>query len=322
MRGKYLRRHHRRKYRRRRAAGILLLCAVLIFLAAHASCFTAGGKQPLFLFPDGEAPQLCVYLHKENMLREMPLDSYLLRAVAAEMPASFHIEALRAQAVASRSYVCFRLRALGGSGCASHPQADVCTDYRCCQAYLHEDTPVDPIIARAISDTCGEVLTYDGAVINALYHACSGGYTANSQDVFSAALPYLKAVSSPNEENYPQYSAHQDFSSEYLASVFPIDADLPLEGQFQITFDAHGRASSVTAGGKTYRGSEFRRLLSLPSARISLSFSDSKMHISTTGYGHGVGMSQVGADAMARRGADYREILKWYYSGCVIDSLI
>ncbi len=321
MRKKYALQYHRRIRRRRTAARLFALTA-LIFAAAVLNYLRNPFpiKKPLLLFPSQSSPSICVYLHRENTLRKMPLDSYLMLVLAAEMPASYHMQALRAQAVAARSYTCFRIRETGGSGCASHPEADICTDHTCCQAYSLEEKALDTRILSAVFDTCGEVLTYDGKIINALYHACSGGYTEDSEAVFSAALPYLRSVESPNEESYPQYSAQYEFSAEELKKIFDIDPNLPLAQQFKVRLSSSGRVESVAAGGREYRGSEFRRLLNLPSTRMTLSFSASKMTVCTSGYGHGVGMSQVGADAMAQRGADYREILEWYYTDCRITS--
>lgn len=315
----YPRRHIRKqRYLKRRSRFphifILLLCIVSVILVL----FPAAVLPPLPLFPQRSASSIRVYLHKEQQIVSLPLESYLPGVVAAEMPASFRREALRAQAVASRSYTCFKISA---GGCASHPDADICTDSACCQAYQYDPSKISSAVHCAVTDTSGEVLTYDGKILNALYHACSGGYTENSEDVFSSALPYLRSVESPNEEGYPQYAAQFEFTVEELSHLLPLDKAKPLEGQFDILLGAHGRAACVTVGGISYSGTQFRHLLGLPSTCIRFDFSSDSLVISTIGYGHGVGMSQTGADAMARRGADYRRILQWYYTDCKIGSL-
>ncbi len=298
---------------------VLMLCLLSIYLVLLEP---TARLQPLRLFPNPVKTTVSVYLTDEQTIRSLSLDAYLMRVVAAEMPSSFHPEALRAQAVASRSYTCFRMRKNGGSGCASHPQADVCTDHTCCQAYLGSDSEIDTRILQAVMDTSGEVLTYENKVINALYHACSGGATEDVEAVFSTALPYLRSVESPNEESYPQYAASTVFSSEELSKLLPIDKSVPLRSQFQCTYARSGRIDSVSVNNRVYSGVQFRKLLKLPSTRISLSFSDSQtMTVSTIGSGHGVGMSQTGADAMAQRGTDYRTILKWYYTDCEITNI-
>ncbi len=317
MKLKRIRRHTCRRSRFPHAA-VLLLCALSICLVLLPM---PSVPRPLQLFPQNTEATISVYISDEQTIRQLSLDAYLMCVVAAEMPSSFHIEALRAQAVASRSYTCFRMRQNGGNGCASHPQADVCTDHTCCQAYLSGDSEIDTLILQAVMDTSGEILTYEGSVINALYHACSGGFTENSESVFSTALPYLRSVESPNEESYPQYAAQLEFSTSDLARLLPIDQGTPLREQFRCTLSATGRIESISVNGKIFSGVEFRKLLNLPSTRFTLSFSDACMTVFTAGYGHGVGMSQTGADAMAQRGADYREILKWYYTDCAISKI-
>lgn len=296
----------------------------LIILLPLACCLRFSGEHPspLPLSPSPDQYTLSVFMHQDQEIRTMELDAYLIRAVAAEMPADFHSEALRAQAVAARSFACFRMKSMGGSGCASCPEADICTDPACCQAYLLSGQTADPRIAAAVFSTSGEVLTYQGHVINALYHACSGGMTEASEAVFSQALPYLRPAKSPGEERYPQYAASLSFSRESLALLFPLRDDAPLSEQFSIEeYTASGRAAWVRTGEERLRGSEFRFLLRLPSARMDFSFDGDSLIISTVGRGHGVGLSQVGADAMARSGADCREILLHYYADCSLSLL-
>lgn len=293
-----------------------MLCAASALLLLDAERPLPAPLLPLS--PASDRQSLSVYLTQESCVRVMSLDDYLCRAVAAEMPASFHSEALKAQAIAARSYVCFRLTENGGSGCASHPEADVCTSAACCQAYSFEPS-IDRRISEAVFATSGEAVAYDGSVINALYHACSGGQTARAESVFSEALPYLRSVQSPGEENYPQFASESIFSFEQLCELLPLDASKPIPDQLAILeTDESGRAARVQAGQSILSGTQFRKALSLPSTRISLSFSEGKLTVLSSGFGHGVGLSQTGADAMARNGSDYRTILLWYYADCEI----
>lgn len=311
------RRLHRQ--RNRLLSAVWLLAASAFLCMAFIPAGNTGKPAPLPLVPDREQT-VRVYLKSCDTLCNMELEEYVARVVAAEMPSSYHPEALRAQAVAARSYTLFRMKICGGSGCASHPEADVCAGAGCCQAYA-EYMP-DERILSAVSDTHGEVLRYGGAVINALYHASSGGQTENSEAVFSEALPYLRSVESPGEEIYPRYAAESVYTREQLSTLIELDSALPLEKQLSVlTYDASGRAQTVQAGREILSGTEFRKRLSLPSARMHFTCSADTLTVHTTGFGHGVGLSQAGAEAMARRGAAYTEILSWYYTGCTVSPI-
>lgn len=299
----------------------LCIFCLLVAIARRAASIFSVDPLPL-IPPDAIGQTLCIYETHNDAVHETELESYLLRVVAAEMPASYHKEALQAQAVASRSYTCFRMHCFGGKGCASHPEADVCTDSACCQAALNSNDVIDERISDAVRSTTGQVLTYDGRIINALYHACSGGQTEEAASVFSSALPYLQSVSSPGEEPYPQYSSQAVFTFKQLSDLFALDEMLPLAEQFSIEqTSSTGRAVLIRAGTEFFSGSQFRSILSLPSAMLRFDFEGDSMTVFTTGSGHGVGLSQVGADAMAWSGADYADILSHYYTGCELSSL-
>lgn len=299
----------------------LILMVACVQLLIFLYC-PAPQPVPIRLIPEASAPTVSVYNEDEQTMLSLPLEDYVARVTALEMPISFHKEALRTQAVAARSYVCRRLHAFGGSGCVRHPEADVCSSFSCCQAFLPMTLMPDDLFIRAAQDTAGEVVTYDGTIINALYHASSGGRTENSEAVFSAALPYLRAVDSPGEESYPQFVSEQFFSINELSCLLPIDKEAPLDKQMLLLeSDASGRVILVRVGNTLYKGTELRQLLGLSSTRMRFTFSEDGVSILTIGSGHGVGLSQTGADAMACKGASYREILCWYYTGCRIETL-
>ena len=245
--------------------------------------------------------------------------------VAAEMPASFHPQALRAQAVAARSYTMY---------CASfskHGEAQVCTDYRCCQAWQSEETMrtkwgedydanADKIRA-AVEATRGEYLAAGGEAIFAAFHSSSASRTENSADVWSA-VPYLVSVESPETaEDVPNFISTVvcspiDFRDTVLSAHPEADFSGAEEGWIgELRRDGSGRAASVVLGGTEIRAAELRQLFSLRSTAFELIYEDGLFTFTAAGFGHGVGMSQYGADKMARLGADYREILAHYYPG-------
>ena len=175
---------------------------------------------------------------------------------------------------------------------------------------------------RAAESTAGEVLMFRGHLIRALYHACAGGHTENAENVYSSAIAYLRGVSSPGEEEYPQYSYTTEIPmaaiQEALADredVLLLDELAPEDQLEVIERSETGRVTRIRVGLTALTGTEFRRALGLRSTNFEMEFSGKTVIFRTIGYGHGVGMSQTGADAMAARGAGYEEILAWYYTG-------
>lgn len=244
-----------------------------------------------------------VYLDGETV--RTPLEEYLAHVVSAEMPEDYPEEALKAQAVAARTYTLYK-RANGG--CARHPEADVCVDAACCQAWRRE---VLAAARWAVEATRGEYLKYQDEAILAVYHACAGGRTEDVEQVFSQSMPYLRGVESPGEEEAPQYRSRAFFTRAQLSSLLGAEAD-----EVRILERSEsGRVRSARVGEQVFSGTRLRALLSLPSTRFSVSETEEGWLFEATGSGHGVGMSQVGAAAMARRGSGYREILTWYYTG-------
>ena len=279
--------------------------------------------------------ELAVYLAQEDRLSVMGLEDFVRHAVAGEMPASFAPEALKAQAVAARSYALWKSALFGGGGCSQRTGADVCTDSGHCMAYADESSLRQSwgedyqenwaAVCRAVEETEGLVCAYDGEPIQALFHAVSGGRTEDAVAVFQNALPYLTSVESQGEEGSAEYRAELFFSGAELAqrlnAAFPgagLDpAKLPQQLELLSRTDS-GRVEELRLGARTATGRQLRQALGLNSTNFSLSFEDGGVRIQTLGYGHGVGMSQVGANAMAQEGADFAQILTHYYQGVSI----
>lgn len=260
-----------------------------------------------------------------NRLEVMELDSYLLGVVLAEMPVEFEEEALKAQAVAART-------------CAlqctwqkeKHPGSAICTDSKCCQAYISveeyvRDGGTQEDIARikaAVDDTAGQVLTYDGQLIEATYFSCSGGRTEDALAVWGTEVPYLQSVVSPGEEGAEIFSNTVTFSAaEFAACLGRNLQGTPSQWLGTVTRTRGGGVATMLLAGKSYTGTQLRSLLSLNSTAFTMTADDDSVTVTTSGRGHRVGMSQYGADAMAVRGSDYGEILAYYYPGTRIDKL-
>lgn len=262
----------------------------------------------------------------------MKLEEYIVHVVAAEIPASYAEEALKAQAVAARTYAVKHM--LGEERCKSGHT--ICTDHTCCQAYLtteelrtHWGTAFDKYfnkICAAVNETSGEVIVCDGKLITAVYHSSSGGRTENCEAVFAVALPYLVSVESAGEESSPEFSNETTYtSSEFVSKVneaFPqANMSTPVGSVDIWDRTESGRVKLVRLGDTVVTGQQMRSAFKLHSTNFSFEITKDEVKITCLGYGHGVGMSQCGANAMAKDGADYLEILTHYYTGVDITKL-
>lgn len=260
----------------------------------------------------------------------LTMEQYLWRVVAAEMPASFEPEALKAQAVAARTFAYNRM----GKTVENHPEADLCTDSSCCQAYIDpaeaaanwgEGADVyTQKIADAVAATDGMVILYEGQPIEALFHSSSAGRTLDAVEVWGASVPYLTGVDSPEGEEVPDYHSTvamtpEEFRTTFLAQYPQADfSGEPADWFGEVTHSSNGGVENMQVGGVTVSGVELRTLFSLRSAAFAVTADETAVTFSVTGYGHGVGMSQYGANALAKEGKTYREILSWYYTGVTI----
>ncbi len=266
--------------------------------------------------------------------RQMTLAEYLPGVLAGEMPAAFEEEALRAQAVAARTFVLYH-QVLG---CAAHPEAAVCDDPSCCQVFLEEPAlrekwgdGYDTYWARiqeAVTATDGEYLTYEGEPILACFHSSSAGRTENSGVLWGTSLPYLVSVDSPETaEDVPNYISTlevspEDFRDTILAALPEADlSTLPPEWVGESALDSSGRVAAIRVGGLAVPGTRMRTLFSLRSTNFTLEWTGRSFLFTVTGFGHGAGMSQYGANVMAQEGSTYGEILSHYYPGTVLTTL-
>lgn len=265
-------------------------------------------------------------------ISEMDMGTYLLGVLRAEMPASFEEEALKAQAIAARTYTLYRIE---GGGSANHPDADACDDINCCKAYKSAAQAAESWgsmavyyeekLARAVRGTDGEVILYDGSPILAVFFSSADGSTQGAGDVWLNDLPYLQRVESPETEALvPNYYSVAEVSAADLRSrvlaAYP-GADFrgaPETWISNIVRNESDYVASLSVGGVTMRGNDLRMLLSLRSPSFTVEVRGDTFVFHVTGYGHGVGMSQYGANALAREGYCAEEIVQHYFSNTTV----
>jgi stage II sporulation protein D len=284
-----------------------------------------------------------VYLVGQKRTLSLDLEEYLKGVVAAEMPANFHLEALKAQAVAARTVTLKRLVMYGGKGCRWDRAADFSDDPAEVQAWLDEGQLRKRWgrnynrnwrrICHAVDATRGIILTYQGQPIDAVFHSTSGPRTENAADVWGRDFPYLRSVACPYDKHSPRYRQTvtitiQEFGRQMGvrlsrgALTRAVPATSSLDGISVTERSASGRVKYIRVGDKTFRGEDLRRRLGLRSTHLTIKDKAGYVEIETIGYGHGVGLCQYGADGMATKGYRFRGILKHYYSGVEIRKLV
>lgn len=272
--------------------------------------------------------KVAVYRFAKGKLENIPLKDYLVGVVASEMPAEFGQEALKAQALTARTYIVKQM--LSNENHLGLPKGAQVGDTQMNQVYKGKDElqkiwgkdygwRIKKIIA-AVEDTSGQILTYHGQPITATFFSTSNGYTENSEEYWASSLPYLRSVASPWDKNSPM------FSRQTVMSVGEFETKLGVHLQNGPTIGtiiertAGKRVGKVNFNGKILTGKEIREKLGLNSSDFSLERKGGQIIIQTRGYGHGVGMSQYGANGMAAEGKTYQDIVKHYYRGIEIAS--
>ena len=262
-----------------------------------------------------------VYREDKNIIERVPIEQYVIGVLAGEIPITFDKEALKAQAVASRTYVMYHIQ---GSKDKDYDVVDTVAN----QVFKSEDdlkekwqdkyTENMNKIKEAVLATSGEYLTYDGKVIESFFFSTSVGYTENSEDVFSQALPYLRSVESKWDEISPVYKDSVDFTKleffSQLELAYMESLNIEVLEQTQT-----GRVKKIRINNKEFTGKEVCGKLKLRSTCFTIREENGMVKIDTKGFGHGVGMSQYGAQGMALEGYKYTDILKYYYQGVNID---
>ena len=318
------------KRRIRRNGGlvvVLLLCAVVGYWDQNG-----GNAMP-------QSGQIIHVYHTETaQLMPMDLETYLVGVVAAEMPASFELEALKAQAVAARTFAVNRMLHPNQKVTALHPDAHITTSPETCQAWIDDDTQKERWggsyelwhnkIVQAVSETCGEVLYYDGTLIEPVYHAsCGGGFTEAAEHVWGTAKPYLVSVACyhPADKHSGEVTTVtlQEFAEKMqLQGTAAVTAMRSDDAYIKVTEKTEtNRVKQVQIGDYKVRGGALRSALGLKSTLMDWKIADGVIVFTTNGYGHGAGMCQHGADYYAAQGYRYQQILQHYYPGTVLGSV-
>lgn len=270
-------------------------------------------------------------LHKKTgEVEQVNIDNYLCNVVSAEMPADYEIEAIKAQAVVARTYTIYKIKN------KKHENADICDDSTCCQAWVDKETRFSrweeskresnwEKIQKCVQETQGQIITYQNQPINAFFHANSGGKTELPVNVWGGTgLPYLQVVETAGEEGYKQYESEVELTQDELIEKLKTKySDISIDFSNQenlkiLEYTDSGRVKTVKFGNHEISGVETRTLLGLKSTNFEISKENDKIKFTVKGYGHGVGMSQTGADAMAKQGKNYKEIINHFYSGVEI----
>jgi stage II sporulation protein D len=331
--------------------GLVALMLVLVALPALLGRLTAipvPAAAPVAAATRGsDQMPINVYFPETKRIEAIPLGEYLKGVVAAEMERNFETAALEAQMIVARTYALKRMKpfAAGGKGgCPDNAEADICADPGNGQAYVSFESAVKKMGAAAANalwkrldkiqaDTDGIVLRYKGELIDPLYHSVSGTKTEDSGSYYAQSLPYLKSVDDHWGADSPRlkktYRLTPDQLSAQLAAgredlAVPAVAGAVQAGQTPVQITAltgTGRVKTVKVSNVTLTGRQFRELLHLQSTNFTVTVDDGEIVITTTGYGHGVGMSQWGANGMAKAGKSYSEILTHYYTGVEISSV-
>ena len=312
-----------------------IVSAVMVVVAP--ACFLNVGKeaQPILLTIDTPIERNEYGLERmvrlkvsDGQIVSLPLEEYLVGVVFAEMPASFEDEALKAQAVAARTVTMHRMEA------PKHTGFDICADASCCQAWHDEEKMQEKLgtswdtyqekVSNAVNETDGEMLWYNGALIEALYFSCSGGMTEDAVAVWGNDVPYLQSVPSPGEEKARSYVSEKLIPTEEFRRIMEKENEsvkfLSDESKWigSVERTEGGGVAKMQIAGVWFTGTQLRKALQLNSTKFDMRISGGVVTVNVFGYGHRVGMSQYGANAMALQGCDYKEILSHYYTGAYI----
>lgn len=283
------------------------------------------------LYDYGEYNRVNLLHSATGEVEVLDLDEYLLGVVSSEMPANFEMEALKAQAVVARTYTIYKI-----TEGKKHENADICDDSKCCQAWISKDDRLSKWnenegeanwlkIEEVVNSTKGKIVTYEGKPINAFFHSNSGGTTDTATNVWGGNnYPYLQAVETSGEDSYTQYSSEVSLSKEEFISKLKeyhsdFQIDFALENQIEILEYTEGnRVKTIKIGNLNLSGVEIRNIFKLKSAKFEIIIDGENIRFNVIGYGHGVGMSQTGADSMAKQGSNYEDIIKHFYTGVEI----
>ncbi|MEN3005699.1 stage II sporulation protein D [Dehalobacterium formicoaceticum] len=280
-------------------------------------------------------PLIHVYLVAENKTLQMPLEDYLVGVLAAEVPARFEEEALKAQAIAARTYALKKTEAFKDGGNSVHPQGEVCTNPGHCQGWLSRKEmkekwgwlkyrEYERKLQHALRETQGVIAKFQGRLIDPVYHSTCGGRTENGDQVWTHSVPYLTSVSCLLDQEAPKYHGEIAVPLNDFLGRLDLNSNAKSFNASSLRLLAKtetGRVKSISVLGKTFSGGEIRSKFGLNSTNFTWEVTKDAVVFHTTGYGHGVGLCQYGANGMAKNGAKAEEILQHYYQGITLDKM-
>ncbi|UDK95396.1 stage II sporulation protein D [Lysinibacillus sphaericus] len=256
-----------------------------------------------------------IFIEVEGQKEKIPLETYIVGVVAAEMPVSFNKEALKAQAIAARTYA-LKTTNYGKKAIAPTVARQVYYNKEQRKANWTSNFPGnEKKIVEAITETEGQVLLYNNELITAMFHSTSNGKTESAYGYSGNDLPYLQSVASMSDQASPKFATIKEWTLAEWNALWPVKWRANDFNRMQVFLNDSERVERLQLGKNGWSGREVRTLLQLPSTDFKISYNKNtgKVQVATKGYGHGVGMSQYGADAMAREGKSASEILHYYY---------
>ena len=329
---------YRRHRHRRCFAPFFLLLPLLMLPFLGDGSADAASTEPKGVAVDPLVPvseQIITLTLENGTAAELPLEDYIIGVTAAEMPSTFHPEALKAQSVIARTYALWK----GECGNDRHPGTELCADPGHCQAYYDETSlralwgdayeEKITIVRAAVHATSGQVLVYKGCLAETYYHSTCGGRTASAAEVWGEEIPYLQSVSCAHDSHAPRYKETFIIGLSELPwllgdGVSPCIAVAKGEKAAPVPISEEktesGRIQRVSYAGLLFDGADFRTALGLNSTNFTLETEGDTLIVTTLGFGHGVGLCQYGADGMAKEGEDYKTILSHYYKGIKLKS--
>ncbi|UCZ55407.1 stage II sporulation protein D [Bacillus shivajii] len=281
--------------------------------------------EPVIMGEAEEVEYISVFRAEQEIIEDVPFEEYIAGVVASEMPATYEMEALKAQALTARTYI---IKLLTTGTDINLPDGANVTDTVMHQVYKNKEELIErwgsdyewkmARVKQAVYETGGKIITYNGEPITAAYFSTSNGYTENSEEYWKNEIPYLRSVESPWDKSSPRYAGEKILSVQEFEKELNVNINNGPPGEI-MSRTTGGRVAEVNIGGIEFTGREVRDLLDLDSSDFDWERQGNMIRIETRGWGHGVGMSQFGADQMAKDGYDYKEIISHYYQDVEID---
>jgi stage II sporulation protein D len=281
--------------------------------------------------PSEPSIEVSVYRTSSKDIEKIPLEEYVVGVVASEMPTTFELEALKAQSLAARTFVVnLMLSDSKPLGIPKNVNADIGDNHQFHQVYKNKDELTKQWgenyksninkIQKAVNATKGQILTYTGNPIDPSFFSTSNGYTENSEDYWTNKIPYLRSVASPWDKESPKFTIQKVIAIEYVERALEIQLDPNANNIGEVKLTKSKRVDTIKIGNKEFSGKDVREILGLSSSDFDIQQKNGNLIFTTRGNGHGVGMSQYGANGMAKEGKSYKDIVKYYYQGIEISS--